>query len=103
MEVGGEKKMQKKYSNQLSASRTGVSVILGNRGEAELTQERLAKLCGVSRQTIWSIESELAMPSYPLAIKIYSILRKVDTDLKLTALFPLSRQENTAKAPSQTR
>ena len=92
--------MQKKYPNQLYAARTGVSEILGNRGEAELTQERLARLCGVSRQTIWAIESEQAMPSYPLAVRIYSVLKKVDSELKLLELFPLPRAKTSAKAPS---
>lgn len=40
------------------------------RAERELSQEALAKLAGVSRQTINAIEKEKYDPSLPLAFKL---------------------------------
>jgi len=40
-----------------------------------MTQEDLAKVAGVSRQTIIAIESEKYDPSLPLAFKISKIFR----------------------------
>jgi len=51
------------YKNRLQQIREGISVKLYNRDEPPLTQEKLAKICKVSRQTIWSIEAEKSMPS----------------------------------------
>ncbi len=42
------------------------------RNRLELTQEELAKVVGVSRQTIISIERGRYVPSLPLALKIAS-------------------------------
>lgn len=52
-----------------------------NRLRKELTQEGLADLCGVSRQTIISIESERYEPSTSLALKISRILKLRVEDL----------------------
>ncbi|MFV1984086.1 MAG: helix-turn-helix transcriptional regulator [Thiohalomonadales bacterium] len=46
------------------------------RKERQLTQQQLAKLLGVSRQTIISIELGKYDPSLPLAFKISKILEK---------------------------
>jgi putative transcriptional regulator len=43
------------------------------RAERELSQEALAKLAGVSRQTINAIEKEKYDPSLPLAFKLANI------------------------------
>lgn len=77
------------YKNKLQILREDVSVKLYSRDEPPLTQERLAKICKVSRQTIWSIEAEKSMPSYPLAMKIYVVLKKFDPKLKINELFPI--------------
>lgn len=77
------------YKNRLQQIREGVSIKLYNRDERPLTQERLAKACGVSRQAIWNIEAEKSMPSYPLAMKIYVIIKKFEPKLKINELFPI--------------
>ena len=77
------------YKNRLQQIREGISVKLYNRDEPPLTQEKLAKVCKVSRQTIWSIEAEKSMPSYPVAIKIYAHLKKFEPKLKINELFPI--------------
>lgn len=46
------------------------------RKKSEMTQEKLSKLVGVSRQTIVSIEKGDYMPSVYLAIKISNLLGK---------------------------
>lgn len=47
-----------------------------NRGIKGLTQEELAQLLGVSRQTIISIESSRYVPSTVLSLKISKFLGK---------------------------
>lgn len=49
--------------------------------EKDLTQEQLAKLCGVSRQTINYIELGKYSPSISLAITIAKVLGKTLDDL----------------------
>lgn len=51
---------------------------LRNRGEG-MTQQDLAKLAGVSRQTIISIESGRYSPSLELALKLADVL---ETDIR---------------------
>lgn len=51
---------------------------LRNRGEG-MTQQDLAKLVGVSRQTIISIESGKYSPSLELALKLADVL---ETDIR---------------------
>lgn len=46
-----------------------------NKGKG-MTQQELAKLVGVSRQTIISIESGKYSPSLELALKIANVLRE---------------------------
>lgn len=52
-----------------------------NRLQKGLTQEGLADRCGVSRQTIISIEGERYEPSTSLALKISKILKLRVEDL----------------------
>ncbi len=54
------------------------------RTKLELTQKDLAKLAGVSRQSINSIEKGKYIPSLPLALKLAKIFEcKVDELFKL--------------------
>ena len=46
------------------------------RAEADLTQEELAKLIGVSRQTINAVESGRYVPSTVLALKMAQVFGK---------------------------
>ena len=46
------------------------------RAEADLTQEELAKLIGVSRQTINAVESGRYVPSTILALKMARVFGK---------------------------
>jgi putative transcriptional regulator len=46
------------------------------RAEADLTQEELAKLIGVSRQTINAVESGRYVPSTVLALKMARVFGK---------------------------
>ena len=46
------------------------------RAEADLTQEELAKLIGVSRQTINAVESGRYVPSTVLALKMAKVFGK---------------------------
>ena len=62
--------MSSKLQNKLREVRTGLN---------SMTQQQLADLVGVSRQTIISIESGRYSPSLELAIKISEAL---DYDLK---------------------
>lgn len=84
------------YPNGLMQTREDVSTKLFNEGKSPMTQERLAKLCGVTRQTIWSIEDEQSVPSYPLAIKIFDALRRIDPSVQLLKLFPLPPEQKNA-------
>ncbi|SMC29232.1 putative transcriptional regulator [Andreprevotia lacus DSM 23236] len=52
------------------------------RQQRELTQQALAKLLGVSRQTVISIESGRFDPSLPLAFKLARVL-----DAPIEAIF----------------
>ncbi|MFP4549063.1 MAG: helix-turn-helix transcriptional regulator [Fidelibacterota bacterium] len=55
------------------------------RSKLELTQKDLAKLSGVSRQSINSIEKGKYIPSLPLALKLAKIFNcKVDELFVLT-------------------
>jgi len=45
------------------------------RKELKISQDELAKLCGVSRQTINAIENDKYDPSLPLAFKLAKHLR----------------------------
>lgn len=51
------------------------------RAEKELSQEALAELAGVSRQTINAIEKEKYDPSLPLAFKLASIFERPIEDI----------------------
>ena len=55
------------------------------RTEQSITQKDLAKLSGVSRQSINSIEKEKYIPSLPLALKLAKIF-----NCKLDDLFELN-------------
>jgi len=46
------------------------------RAELDLTQENLAKMIGVSRQTINSIEKNRYVPSTVLALKLAKVFNK---------------------------
>jgi putative transcriptional regulator len=46
------------------------------RAEYELTQEDLAKKCGVTRQTIIAVEKNKYVPSLELAFKIARVFKK---------------------------
>ena len=59
-----------------------------NRVNKGLTQEELAKLLGVSRQTVISIESSRYVPSTLLSLKISSFL-----DMKVEELFELEKSD----------
>lgn len=85
----------KRYPNKLFQVRDGLNVQLYNKDQPQLTQEALARMCGVTRQTIAAIENEMQMPSYPLAVRLYIILSKYKAsvgytlNLKLQELFPV--------------
>ncbi|HAX73833.1 MAG TPA: transcriptional regulator [Firmicutes bacterium] len=51
------------------------------RTKKDLTQEQLAKLCGVTRQTIGLIEAGKYNPSLRLCIQICKVLDKTLNDL----------------------
>lgn len=51
------------------------------RARKDLTQEDLAKIIGVSRQTINSIEKERYIPSTTLALKISKVFEKTVNEL----------------------
>ena len=51
------------------------------RAEMDLTQEELAKLIGVSRQTINAVESGRYVPSTVLALKMARVFGKQVEDL----------------------
>jgi len=53
-----------------------------------LTQEALAELVSVSRQTIISIEKEYYVPTTPLALKLAEILKT-----KVEDLFKLEKRD----------
>lgn len=63
-----------------------------NRVNKGLTQEELAKLLGVSRQTVISIESSRYVPSTLLSLKISSFL-----DMKVEELFELEKSDFDSK------
>ena len=65
--------------------KNNVKKIRVNKG---LTQEELAKLLGVSRQTVISIESSRYVPSTLLSLKISSFL-----DMKVEELFELEKSD----------
>lgn len=79
--------MQPKYPNKLKQIREDVvNVKLFNADKKLITQEMLAKYCGVTRQTIIAIESQQQMPSYPVALRIAALFKE---HCKITELFPL--------------
>ncbi|HUJ44644.1 MAG TPA: helix-turn-helix transcriptional regulator [Opitutaceae bacterium] len=53
------------------------------RAEKDLSQEELAKMAGVTRQTIWSIENEQYVPSALLAFVLAKRLGKPVEELFL--------------------
>ena len=53
------------------------------RAEKDLSQDELAKLVGVTRQTIWSIENEQYVPSALLAFVLAKQLGKPVEELFL--------------------
>lgn len=53
------------------------------RAELNLTQEQLAKMIGVSRQTINSIEKNRYIPSTVLALKLSKLFKKNVNDIFL--------------------
>jgi putative transcriptional regulator len=66
------------------------------RGIKGLTQEELAELLGVSRQTVISIESSRYVPSTVLSLKISQFL-----DKKVEELFELEKSDFDSK-PSKS-
>ena len=58
------------------------------REQNKLTQERLADLVFVSRQTIISIEKEYYVPTTPLALKLAEVLK-----IKVEDLFTLEKAD----------
>jgi putative transcriptional regulator len=66
------------------------------RGIKGLTQEELAQLLGVSRQTVISIESSRYVPSTVLSLKISKFL-----DKKVEELFELEKSDFDSK-PSKS-
>lgn len=67
------------------------------RGIKGLTQEELAQLLGVSRQTVISIESSRYVPSTVLSLKISKFL-----DKNVEELFELEKSDFDSK-PSKSR
>lgn len=67
------------------------------RGIKGLTQEELAELLGVSRQTVISIESSRYVPSTVLSLKISKFL-----DKNVEELFELEKSDFDSK-PSKSR
>jgi putative transcriptional regulator len=67
------------------------------RGIKGLTQEELAELLGVSRQTVISIESSRYVPSTVLSLKISKFL-----DKNVEELFELEKRDFDSK-PSKSR
>ncbi len=55
--------------------------IKGYRAQLELTQEELAAMVGVTRQTILAIEKNKYLPSLLLAIKIARVFGKTVEDV----------------------
>ena len=51
------------------------------RKELNLTQENLAKLLGISRQTIYAIENKKYNPSLELALKLGRLFNKPVEDI----------------------
>jgi len=84
-----------KYFNRLAQIRDVINIKRYNLELPPITQAKLAECCGVSRQTIIAIEQHEQMPSYPLAITICAILRKLMVKLdpkasvSLLDLFPV--------------
>lgn len=76
----------KKYPNKLRQHREGENVRRYNADKPPITQEVLARHCGVTRQTIAAIERQEQMPSYPVALKIWSVFKH---RCKITEMFPL--------------
>lgn len=70
--------------------KNNVKIVRKSKG---LTQEELAKLLGVSRQTVISIESSRYIPSTVLSLKISKFL-----DKKVEELFELENSDFTPKA-----
>ncbi len=73
--------------------KNNVKTIRGNKG---LTQEELAQLLGVSRQTVISIESSRYVPSTVLSLKISKFL-----DKNVEELFELEKSDFDSK-PSKS-
>jgi putative transcriptional regulator len=69
--------------------KNNVKVVRKSKG---LTQEELAQLLGVSRQTVISIESRRYIPSTVLSLKISKFL-----DRKVEELFELEKSDFTSK------
>ncbi|MFD2552721.1 helix-turn-helix transcriptional regulator [Bizionia sediminis] len=67
--------------------------VKGIRVTKGLTQEELAKLLGVSRQTIISIESSRYVPSTVLSLKISKFLNK-----RVEELFELEKSDFDTKS-----
>lgn len=88
---------QKRYPNRLAEIRSLHNVKRFNYGLSPITQETLAKKCGVSRQTIVSIENHEQMPSYPLAIRLFAVFR--GENIKLIDLFPIPPRD---RSPDKT-
>ncbi len=86
---------QEKYFNRLLQIRDEINVKRYNHDQQPITQAKLAEYCKVSRQTIIAIEQHEQMPSYPLAVTLWAILKKqllkFDKDAKLGIdhLFPV--------------
>lgn len=58
------------------------------RAERAINQTQIAKLIGVSRQTIHAIETQKYTPSVELALKISKVL-----ELKVEDVFKLERED----------
>ncbi|MBK8202641.1 MAG: helix-turn-helix domain-containing protein [Bdellovibrionales bacterium] len=78
--------LRKKYPNKLRQHREGENVRRYNADKPPITQETLAKQCGVTRQTIAAIEAQEQMPSYPLALRIWSVFKH---RCKILEMFPI--------------
>lgn len=90
----------KRYFNRLWQVRDGLNVKRYNQSLPPITQEILAQKCGVSRQTIISIENHEQMPTYPLAIRIFAFFSS--EGIKINYLFPIPPLENSLDKKPKT-
>ena len=60
-------------------TRTGITLLVGARFEAGLTQAELAAAVHSTRKTVWAIEQHRCVPSVSLAL---AIARALDRDVE---------------------